>query len=772
MRPRAAAADAAFLLALAALALLGLGNTFAGRGYLWTGLAGVAAGALLAFGLRALRQPAIVLAAATVVVFFAAGVPVTRPGDAPSVPAVRALSESAVFGWKDLLTTLPPIDDARLLVVPWTLGLVCGVAGAAMSAALPPRRPRWVALWAAAPLAAPSLLLAAVLLFGTHDPVVPLASGAGFGALALTWAAWRRRRAAAAPAGGVRAGRAAVRALAAAAVLGLAALAGVAAAPVLGGDAGGRWVLRDQVVPPFDIGAYPSPLVGFRKYTKDANQLWDQELFRVEGLPEGVAVRIALLDDYDGSVWGAGSGGDGGYHRVGAAFGPTGDTVLRVTIAPAYAAAGDLNPWLPGAGRAGSIEFGGPRRAALADSLRVNLAAATGLSTARLAAGDTYTVRTAVRGAPDTVALPDNAQPAGRPALTESAQALLASKVAAWTKGTSGLSAQLRAVADYLRTNGAYSDGGPGETQYLPGHSLGRLATFFNAPRPVGDDEQYAAAYALVAGYLGIPSRVVLGARPGPGGVVRGSDVHAWVEVHLADGRWATVPQTAFMPDVTKRPEQRPPQAAENTDAIVVPPPNAAKQNTASTDTSRNDPRRSGGDPAPDPWWRRWWAAIAPVVTWGGPPVLAAALVVAGIVGWKARRRRRRRTRGTPAARYAGGWRELVDAARDAGAAAPAGHTRREEAARLGGDLDALAAAADAAVYGPGEPSPQDAALYWRDVERARRGLVGGRRLRAALSLRSLRPRRTAAKPAARPSATRPATRPAASTPAATRGAS
>src|SRR6185295_11793160 len=109
--------------------------------------------------------------------------------------------------------------------------------------------------------------------------------------------------------------------------------------------------------------------------------------------------------------------------------------------------------------------------------------------------------------------------------------------------------------------------------------------------------------------------RVVLGARPGPDGVVRGRDVHAWVEVHLADGRWASVPQTEFMPEVTKRPQQQPPQTAENTDPIVVPPPNAARQVTTSTDTSRVDPRKAGGDAARTSWWLRWWRLVAPFVT-------------------------------------------------------------------------------------------------------------------------------------------------------------
>ncbi|MFF5230416.1 transglutaminase-like domain-containing protein [Dactylosporangium sp. NPDC000521] len=751
--------DAGFVAALGALALLGFATTFAGRTWLAVGGAGLGAGLLLSHLVSAARKPVLVLAAAVVVAFFAGGVPLVLPGAPLTAGTVRTLAESAVYGWKQLLTTLPPVTEARLVVVPWILGLVCGAAGSAVALRVAPAPGRAAAARAAAPVAVPALTLGLVILLGTHEPAARLADGVGFAVLALLWTTVRLGRVAGS--GRARGGRRAGRILAGAAVLGLAAAAASAAGPVLAAGTD-REVLRDQVVPPFDIGAYPSPLVGFRKYTRDANQLWDQPLFTVTGLPDATPVRIALLDDYDGSVWGAGGGTgrtDGGYQRVGTTFGPVGGTTVRVTIAAAYAAATDLNPWLPGAGTAGSIEFAGARRAALAESLRVNLAASTGLVTARLATGDSYTVRTTVAPVP----LPEDAQPAGRPTLTESAQALLSSKVATWTRGAAGRTAQLRAVAAYLRANGAYTDGGPGEGQYLPGHSLGRLTAFFNANRPVGNDEQYAAAYALVANYLGMPARVVLGATPGPGGVVRGSDVHAWVEVHVAGG-WATVPQTEFMPDVSKKPEQQPPQAAENTDAIIVPPPNAARQPTSTTDTSRTDPRTTGGDRREMPWWQRWWRLIAPAVTYGGPPVLVVLLAAGAVIGWKARRRYRRRTRGPVTGRYSGGWRELVDAARDLGADVPAGGTRQEEAvlladrglgrvgpARPGApgpdvDLGRLATAADAAVYGAGEPPPAQAAEFWREIDAARRLLTrsGGRwrRVRAALSPRSLRPRR------------------------------
>jgi hypothetical protein len=125
--------------------------------------------------------------------------------------------------------------------------------------------------------------------------------------------------------------------------------------------------------------------------------------------------------------------------------------------------------------------------------------------------------------------------------------------------------------------------------------------------------------------------------------------------------------------------------------------------------------------------------------------VLTAGALALAIVAAKALRCRRRRTRGSPTARFAGGWRELTDAICDhGGRRLPAGHTRREEAALLAGHpaLDGLAIAVDEAVYGPGEPTAADAAAFWRRIRAVRRDIRRPHRLRGALSLRSLTPRR------------------------------
>ena len=48
-----------------------------------------------------------------------------------------------------------------------------------------------------------------------------------------------------------------------------------------------RTVARNWVEPPFDIGRYPSPLAGFRKYSSDGQRLYDEPLLRVAGAAPG-----------------------------------------------------------------------------------------------------------------------------------------------------------------------------------------------------------------------------------------------------------------------------------------------------------------------------------------------------------------------------------------------------------------------------------------------------------------------------------------------------
>lgn len=773
---RADLVDAAFLLVLGVLAIAGFATTYDGWMFLLVGVAGLVVGVVVGQVAAALGQPMITVAAMTVAVFFLLGGAVVLR-QAPTLSSLSGLAEAGVHGWKELLTTLPPVDGrGPLLVVPYILGLLCGAGGHTMA-----RRLRH----SAAPLAAPVAVLVAVILLGTGEPAALLSQSVVFGAGALCWAAVRGSRLR--PAATATIAGHAARVGTGAVLLAVASAVAAFAGPALTGDAG-RVVLRDHVAPPLDLGAYPSPLVGFRKYTKDANQLWDQTLLTVRGLPAGTPVRIATLDAYTGTVWAAGDAvnqpGQRGnaFQRVGPrivqpATAGRAETEVRVTVGAAYAASDDVSAWLPTAGALTGVRFEGDNAQRHTDSFRYNLATSAGVVGSRLRAGDTYTFRAVLDGGaadPDDAAvgdLPADAQPFGRPAIPESAAGFVAARAAKWSGGAAQpIEARLRAVATRLREDGAYSCGGPGETQYLPGHSLGRLTAFLNTERTVGDDEQYAAVFALVANDLGMPARIVFGAVPATDGTVRGQDVHPWVEVHLADGRWAMIPHTEFTPDTSKKPDVTPPQQIQNTDASIVPPPNTVRAPDSLTDSSQVESQSTRGprDGAAQGGFRLpgWVRAVA---AWGGPPVLAIALMIAALVGAKARRRRRRRTSGPGATRFAAGWRELLDHVRDLGATVPRATTRSQQvaailgrerpvptpqlpqgagpgplAALIGDELHRLAAAADATIFGPGDPSPAAVSAYWQDVDHARQRLSRGvgrwRRWRAAISIRSLRP--------------------------------
>jgi Transglutaminase-like superfamily len=767
--------DSAFVVVLGVGVLAGLHTTYSGWWFLVVGLIGLALGLSLSLLANSLRLPVLSLAAATAVVFFLVGPALLDRPDAlggalPSGPALRVLAQASVFSWKQLLTTAPPVAaSGTLLTIPLVLGLVAGAAGLATA-----RRVHA----AAAPSAVPLILLGTVIALGTRQPGQWALTGIFVAAFSLAWAALRANRAragsagaagstgrpartgaaaeASAKAGSRTAGGAATSAVgrlrkltAAGVVLAIATGGGLLLSPLLpGGNGDGRSVLRDTVVPPLNLNAYPSPLVGFRKYTKPANQLYNQTLFTVTGLPAGTPVRIATLDDYNGSVWGATNGaGADGFDRVGSTIDAAGQTAAApagptatatITIAPAYAEANDTDAWLPTAGVPTGITFDGTAAAQLSGQFRYNASTESGLVLNRLQAGDTITVQTVL--APDAPG-PD-AQPYGPPSLTDGYQAQFASRAAAWSKGAVGIDAQLAAVETYLRENGAYSDGGPGQSQYLPGHSIGRLTEFLNGAQPVGDDEQYAAAFALLANSLGMPARVVLGAIPEADGTVKGQDVHAWVEIHTADGSWDMIPTDKFTPDPSKRPTQQPPQPIQNAGAAVVPPPNAvhppgSTEETGATAATAQPPKAVHGAAA------SWLWPLLRTVGWALSPVLVVLLIIGFIQALKARRRKRRRTRGSTANRFAAGWRDLVDHARDLGATVPWDTTRSQQAEVLADyGLSGLADNVDMVIYGPGDPTAEQAAEFWTQVDRARKEMSRAgsrkRRLVALVNLRTL----------------------------------
>ncbi|MBK8758243.1 MAG: transglutaminase domain-containing protein [Actinomycetales bacterium] len=732
--------DAAFVMALGLLAMLGFWSTFDSPVYLVPGLVGLLLGVAIAHLAIVLRQPLVLLAVLVIVAYFLVGgafaVRESALGGVLPTPAVvGTLSEVAIGGWKDLITTLPPVDArSSLVALPYLLGLLGGAIGFTLA-----RKTRGPA-WALLPMAA---MVALVILLGTLHPTFPLVLGLGWAVVAVLWLVIRSQRRLVQIATSASNGRA-VRLATGTILVVLAGLAASLLSGLLpGADARERFVLRSVVEPPFDPAVYASPAASFRRFTQGAKVLWDQPLLSVSGLPKGARLRFATMDDYNGTVWSAqgpafGGKGANGYQRVGSVIeqgGIAAPVTYTVTVEPAYAAVSALNPWLPAAGAISTVEFSEATRAEHLATFRYNLTANQGIVPDRLRAGDTLTITGA-----QLEAASESTQVAAD-ALT-SAGEFLAPQATKWAAGQSDRWKQVLAIANHLKASGAYSDGtAAAEARYLPGHSLGRLSAFVNAKQLVGNDEQYAATFALMANQVGVPTRVILGAVVPEDGKVKGENVHVWAEVRTADGSWVTVPETTFMPPRDKKPDQLQDDPVQDRNAAQVPPPQAAKPPASAdllfdTDAGAIRPGRTSEEGFILPAWVMTTLRIA------GIPVTAVLGFVVIVLVAKAVRRRRRKSRGTATTRLASGWREVVDRAVDFGVSPAAGATRREQGRALESlGVATLADRADAGVFGAGDPEEADVAAYWADVESARKQMVAGRsrwqRVRGAVSLRS-----------------------------------
>ncbi len=761
----------------------------------WSFVLLVVAAVPVAFGIASIawwrRWSGWLTAGAVALGFLVLGIPLAVPSrlGAPAV-LVRGLGDlaaGALLAWKDLVTVDLPVGSYRNLMVP---ALVVFLVGTCMLLSLAWRDDR--VSYAAVPVAigmasfglffgrtsvSPSLELGPVFLSA------PLETALGLATLlsSLLWLAWRthdeRTRALqrAAASSGVRISRGPSRADRRRTALGggMVAVALVIAVAIVPFAARGadREVLRTSAGPDVELTAAVSPLAEYRSLFDAARA--DDVLFTVssEGaLPE--RVRLATLDAYDGEVYRSGGSGAvdaGRFVRVPATLDAGEGSSVEVLIT----VEGLDGIWMPTVGRLETVEFEGDRAASLADRFYYSAAAAAGVQTAGggLEAGDSYVVR-GVESPPIDLAAID--APGG---LSEGVAA--PDSVQAWVEehvsGSGG--AALAGLVTLLRERGYLSHGlskGDDAAAWMAtlpdytfqpsasGHSLARIDSLFgrlleretdpraeasgNYVAAVGDDEQFAVATALIAGELGFPARVVVGARLSAAepdlrtcdaGVCRAQDLAAWTEVQSSDGDWIPVdvtPQFAQSPSLEIT-EQRDPEVVTEVrpDSVEeVVPPDPVQEDSAADDTADE--------------------ALGPDLSWLGPFLRIGALVLfvlvlafgplVVVIGAKAARRRSRRGASRPAARIAGGWDEYLDAAVDAGREVARPLTRSELAAALatpsGGDL---AVTADRAVFSADEPADEDAAAFWRLVDAERRGFVRERGfwrgLAATVSLRS-----------------------------------
>lgn len=716
-----------------------------GNGWVWVASMGSGVlGAAVAV-LTSLRRWEALRTAGTIVGVYAVfGTLLAMPsaGQAFVIPTLRSLQGLAlgpVQGWKAMLTIQPPIGETGYLLVPV---VVVGLVSVFSSVTISMRSGR--------PVLAPVPLVVGLViafLLGVNTSYGPVAVGLGALFVILVWSTYRRaqqRRSLVIGGSMLRWPQIVVGALVIALVTGLVVLAG----PVLA-TTGPRRTVRDLVSQPLDVQRYPSPLQGFRLNLTDDKS---QTLFTVQGVPTGTRIRIATLDAYDGYTYNvsnsASPGKDSGsFQRIGArVIDNTSGRRVRVTVT-----VGSLTGvWVPTVGKTLELSFEGSQGIALGDDFYYNEASGTGLTTAGLVAGDSYTELAVIPDQPSSAQIKSaSAGTVGLPA-AEPVPDIVRDLAAKWAGLASGSNAGALALAYQEQLKLGYFSHGVAadEIQSWAGHTEGRIADLLrDTTQMVGDQEQYAVAMALLCRAAGIPARVGYGyVMSSSDGTVRGSDVTAWTEVYLSDYGWVvfdpTPDQSRRLTSKSQQPESVPRPQVEN------PPPPPQKPGSLEQDTT---PPGSAGTETK----KRFtipWGTIGQVAIVGGIPLVFVVLPVTVIVGLKMRRRRLRMDSDSLVSRVAGGWAEILDRARDLGRSPTPTGTRTEQADQLvaafprvveRADPRILARQADMTVFAPDTITPGQAATYWATVDDAVGGLNRSvtmfQRVKGSLSVRSFR---------------------------------
>lgn len=729
---------------LALVGIVGLATAFDQGSWLLAGVGGLLVGTGAALGAAALRLGAFPTLALGVAGYALLGSAFAVPGQAlfgvlPTGESLTSLTVGAVWGWADILTLAAPVDlPDYVTVVPYVSAWVVGLTGTTLAARWLPARPRTT--WRAAVLlAGPLALYLLSVLLGTREPFEPGVRGVAFAAVALVWLGWRRGAADRVDTGGSAAERAASRSgMLRRRVAGTAVL--VAAAVALGAVAGAavaappdRFVLRERIEPPYEPIDVASPLAGFREYSKLRE---DETVFVVTGLEPGQRLRLATMDAFDGHVWTVAgtqisTTGSGSFALVGPDLpAPPAPTSLEgadpQTVEIEVAGYDDV--WIPGVGYATSLRLPGLSRQDL-QGLRYNAATGGAVLLQGLREGEAVEATVLVpEAAPDDDALED--VPVARIELAPVTVIpdIVASKALAFAGDAGTPIAQLRAIEQALQTTGYFSRGTASDSApSLAGHGADRVSDLFAGDVMVGDEEQYASVFALMARSLGYPARVVMGFAPevadGAGAVeVTGHDVTAWVEVAFEGVGWVPFFPTPDQTDVPQ--DQNPKPQTEPQPQVRQPPRSSSEQDDLVTAVEIDD------DPGDDPnafVIPGWLVAAALSVLVPAALVFGPVLVLGALKGARARRRR---AAAEPHEAVRGAWDELVDRYSELGLSVPANATRRRAARALAGQLglDVLPAAAraDAAVFGDDPVTDEQVARAWQDTEELERAARDG----------------------------------------------
>jgi transglutaminase-like putative cysteine protease len=723
--------DLAVLSVLSLLAVLGYQTSFGDADFLLAAIGGLIVGTGAAVAGTLLRLGLLNTVLLGLAAYFVLGTPFTMAERGigfvlPSLDTLAGLAIGAVYGWADIVTIGTPVEAPYYVAaVPYVATWVVSLVSSLLVLRWLPRR-RTV-LSASVLLIGPVVLYLSGILLGTDQPFLAAVRGIAFAVIALVWLAWRRRFGVETESGDARLMMRRLRGtgIVLAGAVAIGSLAGLAWAPV----ASDRFVLRDEIVPPFDAREFASPLAGFRNYTKD---MAEEPLFTVSGLEPGDVVRLATMDAYTGRLWAVAdpeSSPDAGYAIVG-------ETLPEPRLADLGSArqvevevSGYDDVWLPTVGYGESLRFEDRASASRTGDLRYHADSGTGVLTSGVREGARYAESARIQREPDTDDLVDVPVALVDLPPVENLPDVVAAKAEEYAGDAPSAIEQLRAIETALKTNGFLSHGLASDAvASRAGHGADRLIELFTRSEMVGDEEQYAAAMALMARHLGYPARVVMGFAPevaeGADEVeVLGADVTAWVEVPFEGVGWVSFRPTPEQVDVPQ--EQTPRPKSEPQPQVRQPPRSDAVEDELLTtveidETDDDDRDRPFQIPA-------WVWVVAGVI--GIPALLVFGPLL--VIALAKRRRRDRRRRDRPDRSAAGAWDELVDRYAELGFEPPERATRRQVAdalTRQAGEqglrehvatLSPLASSVDRDVFAGGDVADEVAERRWTEADAA-----------------------------------------------------
>lgn len=758
------------------LAAIAFKPTFGGTIWLTTAVLGAVVAALAA-GLCRWRSwsPLVTAAVAAAGLFLAGGISVPHDAIAgflpgPSTPG--AIFDGLTGGWARVLTTVAPVGDLdRLAAIVW------GCAFAATFVAVTLARATRLSFVPALPAL---VVLLAGILTGTDQAGSVVLSGTVLMVVAVVWSTnrWRRRRHTLKLKGSSTDRQLLTSVLFVAAIGGV----GLLLTPVLPfAHDNDRRVIRDETVPPFDPRDRTSPLTEYphwrlRAHPGGAAKLDSRPVLVVKGLPKNMPVVLASLDIYDGSAWIVGGSPDASatgssrFERVGADLSASRKGAAgHAVVAPgAPTTSVDLSitskslrtPWLPLPAGTTAIDFGGSRAETLFRDLRYNNATGTAALTGDLVPGDRYSVKAKVPkvayavGAARDALVGDAAVDTtlGLPSMNDPTNSL-ANRASSLAVGSTPYDRAVALEKTFrAKGSGYFSDGrsmkGEAQVQALAaGHTAGKLKEFLTqvagagSPVYIGNSEKFAAAMAVLARQIDLPARVVVGfredandknlaKRQGDTVTFAADQYDAWVEIAFEGVGWVSFFPTPPRSNGTPPPPETTEPQVLNSEVQprppLVPPPNldALSQDQKKDKTKQDEGLGDDGSFLP--------AWLVTTLKYVGSLLAIVLLVVGGVRGWKYWRRKRRRQSGTTLTQLDGAWREMADLLRDAGQPVAKVGTRKQVAAAIPTSewdgAEVFAAQVDAAMFGPVDPSAEDASGVWDEVDVLREHLLSNRR--------------------------------------------